>query len=277
MPVDTRIQLRKGTASSWASTNPVLASGEPGYDTTNNILKIGNGVTSWSSLSGLAGSSSSGLANIVEDLSPQLGGQLDLNGYSISGQSFYTSPSGTIIGSDGWIYQSGQFVRSEGNFTTDGDAQASQFILKGSTTNNTWTSLTNNGTAAVLLTSNRTYTFTINIVGRSTNQYKNAAYKLEGLLYNDDSGLSLIGTPIKTILGEDDNSWDVRVLASGTGNSGSDYLFTQVSGATSHNINWVAQVDLLEVGGVVDNGGAIVYMSINSGANILRHNLDFIP
>jgi hypothetical protein len=51
MPVNTAITIRKGTASQWSSTNPVLASGEPGYDLSNNILKIGDGVSNWNSLS----------------------------------------------------------------------------------------------------------------------------------------------------------------------------------------------------------------------------------
>jgi hypothetical protein len=47
MPVNDTIQLRKGTAAAWSSINPVLSSGEPGYDLTNNILKIGDGINSW--------------------------------------------------------------------------------------------------------------------------------------------------------------------------------------------------------------------------------------
>jgi hypothetical protein len=50
MPVNSKIQVRKGIASDWNSANPVLASGEPGYDTTNSGLKIGNGSLSWSQL-----------------------------------------------------------------------------------------------------------------------------------------------------------------------------------------------------------------------------------
>lgn len=45
-----RIQLRRDTASNWSSKNPVLLVGEAGYDTTNRILKIGNGSTPWNSL-----------------------------------------------------------------------------------------------------------------------------------------------------------------------------------------------------------------------------------
>ena len=50
MPVNSKIQIRKGTTSDWNSANPVLASGEPGYDTTNGGLKIGNGSLSWNQL-----------------------------------------------------------------------------------------------------------------------------------------------------------------------------------------------------------------------------------
>ena len=45
-----QIQFRRGTATQWSNTNPVLASGEPGFDTTNNLLKIGDGTSTWSSL-----------------------------------------------------------------------------------------------------------------------------------------------------------------------------------------------------------------------------------
>jgi hypothetical protein len=51
MAVNDLIILRKGTASEWAIANPTLALGEPGYDTTNEILKIGDGITAWSGLS----------------------------------------------------------------------------------------------------------------------------------------------------------------------------------------------------------------------------------
>ena len=54
MPVNTTITIRKGSSSQWSSTNPVLASGEPAFDTTNNILKIGNGVSNWNSLNSIS-------------------------------------------------------------------------------------------------------------------------------------------------------------------------------------------------------------------------------
>lgn len=46
----TRIQFFRGTASQWASANPVLAQGQPGYEIDTGKLKIGNGSTDWNSL-----------------------------------------------------------------------------------------------------------------------------------------------------------------------------------------------------------------------------------
>ena len=51
MSVVTQIQIRRGTAASWSSTNPVLAAGEFGFETDTNKLKCGNGVANYNSLS----------------------------------------------------------------------------------------------------------------------------------------------------------------------------------------------------------------------------------
>lgn len=51
MPRVTNLQIRRGTSSQWSTANPTLDPGEPGLDTTNNILKIGNGSSNWANLS----------------------------------------------------------------------------------------------------------------------------------------------------------------------------------------------------------------------------------
>lgn len=43
------LQLRRDTAADWATVNPVLEFGEPGWDAAG-ILKVGDGVTAWASL-----------------------------------------------------------------------------------------------------------------------------------------------------------------------------------------------------------------------------------
>ena len=47
---NVRFQLRNGTSTQWANANTVLLAGEPGFDTTNKILKIGDGTNLWSAL-----------------------------------------------------------------------------------------------------------------------------------------------------------------------------------------------------------------------------------
>jgi hypothetical protein len=56
MPAQTLLQFRRGTAALWASSNPVLAAGEFGFETDTNKGKIGNGTTAYNSLSYVLGS-----------------------------------------------------------------------------------------------------------------------------------------------------------------------------------------------------------------------------
>lgn len=46
----TRIQLRRATAASWTSVNPILALGEAGVETDTYKIKVGNGVDTWANL-----------------------------------------------------------------------------------------------------------------------------------------------------------------------------------------------------------------------------------
>lgn len=55
MPRKNNIQIRKGSQNEWNSANPILASGEPGFDLNNNILKIGDGSKNWNQLNPIGG------------------------------------------------------------------------------------------------------------------------------------------------------------------------------------------------------------------------------
>lgn len=50
-----KIQVRRDTSANWASVNPVLSQGEIGLDLTTGKIKIGDGSTTWSSLSYFVG------------------------------------------------------------------------------------------------------------------------------------------------------------------------------------------------------------------------------
>lgn len=67
---DTRIQLRRGTSTEFSNANPTLGAGEPAYDSTNKVIKVGDGTKNWDALpnhviSDISGLAASGVNNIV--------------------------------------------------------------------------------------------------------------------------------------------------------------------------------------------------------------------
>lgn len=50
MAVQTQIQVRRGLAATWTSTNPTLAAGEIGFETDTGKFKIGTGSSAWGAL-----------------------------------------------------------------------------------------------------------------------------------------------------------------------------------------------------------------------------------
>jgi hypothetical protein len=75
MAVQTQIQLRRGTAATWASTNPTLAAGEIGVETDTVQFKVGNGSTAWNSLP-YAVSNTAAIADIAANASIQISFQV---------------------------------------------------------------------------------------------------------------------------------------------------------------------------------------------------------
>ncbi len=150
MPRISLIQIRKGTTAEWNSANPVLGSGEPGYDLDLNHLKLGDGTNNWNSIQPIGSalhpninasdSSDNNLANhfvrnllldenghvtgiyvtnseqieLSTDTSPQLGGNLDTNGNNIlfgdNEQAIFGDGSDLLIYHDG----SDSFIDEQG-------------------------------------------------------------------------------------------------------------------------------------------------------------------
>ena len=97
----TRMQQRRGTAAEWTAANPILASGEIGYETDSNSFKIGDGVNQWSDLTyfqTLDGLDANGLITDAEKGVADGVATLDSNGYvPISQlQNLITDAPGTL-------------------------------------------------------------------------------------------------------------------------------------------------------------------------------------
>lgn len=114
MPVQTKIQIRRDTATNWSTTNPTLAAGEIGFDTTSNQMKIGNGSTAWNTLAYASGGASVEIAQTAP-ASPEVG------------DVWYNSTEGTsyIYYDSFWVPLSPALTGPAGKFTTSDTAPAS--------------------------------------------------------------------------------------------------------------------------------------------------------
>ncbi len=122
--MSTLIKLRRDTAANWAATDPVLSLGEPGYDTTNNELRIGDGTSVWSSLTPIAGGgggASLPLANGSSNFNiASAGGNATIvtdgtNTWTFDTNAQFTAPGDIRTGNVG---TDGRFIQDCGDGTT---------------------------------------------------------------------------------------------------------------------------------------------------------------
>ncbi|NDB60510.1 hypothetical protein EB001_18990 [bacterium] len=122
MPVNDLITIRKGTASEWSSSNPVLASGELGFDLSNNILKIGDGSSAWNSLNNHSHSSIN-ISDFTESVQDIVGSGFLVAGtgivldYNDSANTLTISSSGTGGGVSITNFSDNRILTSDGTST----------------------------------------------------------------------------------------------------------------------------------------------------------------
>ena len=80
----TRIKLRRDTAANWLQQNPILALGEPGFETDTRMMKMGDGTTAW------------------KDLKYAVTGDLQVTGDTVHGDTSVSLSSG-VGSSENWI------------------------------------------------------------------------------------------------------------------------------------------------------------------------------
>jgi hypothetical protein len=134
----TKIQFRRGTAAEWGAAAPVvLASGEPGFVTDTNTLKIGDGSTVFSSLSAITGG---GGGSEVNDLT-SIVTWADVPDANIT-QSSVVQHSGALQITESQIVDLGSYLTSVTNIdTTNFNATAIVTETEGISSNDNDTTL----------------------------------------------------------------------------------------------------------------------------------------
>lgn len=100
MPRINNIKVRRGQKQDWNSINPVLEQGELGFDTTNNLIKIGNGTDDWQNLSVLAIATPI-LLSLNADFTSKITVRSPIISFKETGDtSIFTVPSGYMFAID---------------------------------------------------------------------------------------------------------------------------------------------------------------------------------
>jgi hypothetical protein len=162
------------------------------------------------------------------------------------GGGFINTASGYAATVPGGYYAQaslyGQMAYASGRFGNAGDAQASLYVMRTTTSSGTgtWNDLYLDGSSALLtIAPNRTLTFDILVVGRS-NFGESAGYYIWGVAENVGGTTTVWATTM--VINEDDANWDAQAVA----DDANDALLIQVMG-NGETIRWVATVRTAEV------------------------------
>lgn len=242
------------------ATDPYPNSQFLGTDVSGNLVwKAGSGT---------------GMNDLVEDLTPQLGGDLDVNGHAITavsnlqftpGGSFDVNSGSDIYldcGASGyvWVTQTQGLGMAVYNdlFMLNGDIRSDQangdirilpdgtgsVIINGTTIGTgqvTTTTATASTIKSLATTTNKVYWFRANFCGRRTDVAGNiCSMVLEGTIKNI-AGTVTIESIQKTVLVQDDATYDVSASVNATS------IDFQVTGQTAHTLDWNVQLNTSEV------------------------------
>lgn len=169
--------------------------------------------------------SGGGIAELSEDTTPQLGGDLDLNSNDITGT--------------GNINVEGIVTQGSANYYTK------QYVLHGTTTNATETEiLTITDFARIGVPTDSTMLYEISIAARRTDATgESASWHLKGCVDNFSGTVADVGNVYEIAVAQDDISWAVDARADDSNNA----INILVTGAASKTIRWTAIVKTIEV------------------------------
>lgn len=177
-------------------------------------------------MGGLDGSSpsSGGISNIVEDDSPQLGGDLDLNSNNITGT--------------GNITFDGELTQGETDYYTK------QYVLYGTTTDASEAEILIGGSSRIPVPTDTTMFYEVSIVARRTDVTgESGSWHLKGCADNFANTVANVGAIYEIIVAQDDIAWAVDVRADNTNNA----IGVFVTGAANKTVRWTASIKTTEV------------------------------
>ncbi len=144
----------------------------------------------------------------------------------------------------------GRQTYASGQEATQGDAQASKFILRERTTGNTATTLTTDSGAAasstnqVILSNQSAYRFKGTIIGKQSGSTNVAAWDVDGLIVRGANAAATTLVVGNVNLVSNTPAWGTPTLSADTTNGG---LRVQVTGLAATNIQWTAVIETTEV------------------------------
>lgn len=187
------------------------------------------------------------LLNIIEDVTPQLGGNLDVNGNSIvsvgAGDINITPDTTGDVVLDGlkWPQNDGTVGQA---ITTNGLGQLvfSTIVGGGVLTTQTTTAVqTTIGSVAV--TNDTSLTFIIRGHGRENDTGDTFSSEVKGCIRNESTVTSLVGEVLRTTFNNvSAAAWDVTAVA----NDGTDTLDIKVTGEAGKTIDWKLLIETIE-------------------------------
>lgn len=274
------IKLRRATSTEWNSINPVLRSGEPGYETDTKKLKIGDGSTVWTNLAYLGGDNvvidfeeiqdnlsnfliaGSGISFNYDDDNDTLtisSSEVSFVNISNYGNNRLLTSTGTNTGinaESNFTFDGVKIRQSAGDFASDGDSQHIVYVLRRETS-----SIFGNTAASVVLTTdgnvgssvnsmriphNTTWTFDIKLSAFNISTGDTAWWIFRGGAKCDSTGsINFIGSTITETDSEGSMvSADAHLIIT---SYDQEVLSIEVTGITGQDIRWSAVANISQV------------------------------
>lgn len=245
----TNAVIGGGNTNATSGTDSIIGGG------TNNAIGVANytviGGGRYNQISSEYGTVLGGHGNIIDGSHAFIGSGSSNHAscsYTVIAGGYYNETfsdfTAIIGGSHAFARNFGGFYHASGQFANKGDAQSGLLVTRNRTIDATPTDLYLDGSATeIAIAINTTVYFDIKVVARRTDSgTESASYTLQGCIADYSSTTAIVGSVIKTIIAEDDATWDVDVTAA------TNILKITATGASAKTIQWVARVDLVETG-----------------------------